>query len=490
MDFAELSSMIIRSLVNNCGKLQSVEVEIELTPGLPQMHFLGLADQGIKESIYRIRCAIRKQGFKYPRSHQILVNLRPAHFKKNSRGLELAVAAGLLAKTGQIAWPKMVSLVYGELSLGGEVTEPEDLKLFQPAAGEVCLTGSFNSEEGKTAGTQTKFVVSNLRGLKAPQYVPAQVENHKWQRPREYSAFEWSEEQARWLQIMAVGGHHSLLAGASGIGKTTLAKTLNSLLPPPESKWAGEYKTYFDLPSWRPLAEPHHTISTQGLLGGGVPLVAGEITRAHGGILILDELLEFDPATLEALREPIEEGLIRLRKRNIRETFPAQFQLVATTNLCPCGDWVPGKKRNCHYSKAKCLSTFRRVTGPFLDRFQILYFVKKAKNMSSGSDSMRSQEILAKLEGIFEFQKGQYRVDLNSRRAENHLEVSSNLIKLHGLEEVSPRRRISTLRVARTLADLEYQEVIRSHHIEEARLWTIFPFQALKQGSPSAGPFD
>jgi magnesium chelatase family protein len=487
--------MIIRSLVNHGGKLQTVEVEIELTPGLPQMHFLGLADQGIKESIFRIRCAIRKQGFKYPRTQQILVNLRPGHFKKNSRGLELAVAAGLLAKTGQIAWPKVGSggistdeqqaeelLVYGELSLSGEVTEPEDLSLYQPRPGELCLTGAPGSSAGKLAGSKHRFVVSNLRELGAPQYVPAQVEPLLWQRPDDYSSFQWSQEQGRWLQLMAAGGHHGLIAGPSGLGKTTLAKTLSSLLAEPEPPWILEYKEYFDLPSWRPLVEPHHTMSPQGLLGGGVPLTPGEITRAHGGILILDELLEFDSAALEALREPIEEGKIRLRKRNMRALFPAQFQLVATTNLCPCGEWVPGSQRHCHYSKAQCLSTIRRVTGPFLDRFQVIYFMKKNKLARPGSDSMSTNEILLKLESVYEFQKSQYRVDTNSRRQEIHLAVSESQLRLHGLDEVSPRRRQSTLRVARTLADLEYHEEIRSHHLEEARLWAILPFQRLKQG--------
>ncbi len=279
---------------------------------------------------------------------------------------------------------------------------------------------------------------------------------------------------------MAAGGHHGLMAGASGIGKSTLAKALSSLLPEPTETWANEYQKHFSLPSWLPQIEPHHTISSQGLLGGGVPMNPGEITRAHGGVLILDELLEFNPSSLEALREPMEEGVIRLRKRNVCACYPAEFQLVATTNLCPCGEWIPGKKRHCHYSKIQCLSNLRRVTGPFLDRFQIVALVgKKTVN----EPKVSTQQLLKQLEPVYAFQQSQYRVGSNSRQPESAIAIPDGLASMHGLNELSPRRRLSTLRVARTIADLEFQEELRSHHLEEARRWSILPFQAIKQGS-------
>ena len=251
----------------------------------------------------------------------------------------------------------------------------------------------------------------------------------------------------------------------------------------PELELQNQYQNYFETQSWRPLIEPHHTISSQGILGGGVPLVPGEISRAHGGILIMDELLEYDPAVLESLREPLEEGVIRLRKNNRREQFPAKFQLVATTNLCRCGDWTPGKSRNCHYSMIQCLSTVRKATGPFLDRFQILYFLKDRPKNVLDTQTKKTQDILLHLLKVYEFQKTQFRCESNSRRPESKLGTSEGLIKLHGLDELTSRRRISTLRVARSLADLEFQEEIRSHHIEESRLWSVTPFQLLKQGS-------
>lgn len=467
--------MIIQSLVSVDGRLKPVEVEIALAPGLPQMHFLGLADQGIKESILRIKSAIRQQGFEYPKAQQIIVNLRPNHFRKSSRGLELAVATGILLKTKQIEVPLALKelTVYGELSLSGEVHEPEDLDQFVPLQSEsLCLTGPGGSHD-----LLHKYTIQSLRNLQQPQYQAKKESENFWKRPEMNMEFLWSSPQARLLQLMAVGRHHTLMAGPSGLGKTTLAQSIKSLLPEPNLSWMTEYLRYFPKRDWWPEVSPHHTISHQGLLGGGAPIRPGELSRAHGGILILDELLEFDPLAVEALREPMQEGAISLVKRQNRARFPAQVQFVATTNLCPCGQWIPQNPRDCYFSQQKCLSTLRKLSGPFLDRFQILHFVKKEDPQVTGA------QIFEKVMGVFEFQKTQFRPKWNAMLSEKEILLPENLFRVHGLEELTPRRRIATLRVARSLADLDFSDEIRSPHLEEARSeWSVVPFQKLKQG--------
>lgn len=484
--------MKIQSLIRENDRLVPVDVELSFVPGLPQIQFLGLPDQAIKESIHRIKSAIRLQGFEFPKAQQILVNLRPAHLKKSSRGLELAVALGILWETDQAPKPTEKSvLVYGELSLNGEVFEPDDLtEDFDVLSEETVWTGSgsLNKTENNAPFSRARLLV--LQDLRSPEILPSTPREYKTQRPDFGLNLQFPERQAEILKLSALGEHSLLLAGPAGSGKSTIAKTLHSLLQQPSQADLHEIvrnnKEFgSEILSWRPLVHPHHSTTPLGLIGGGAPPFKGEITRAHKGILVLDELLEFQTRAQEALREPMEEFRIRIRRGRFVEDHPAETLVIATTNLCPCGDWVPQSKVICGRSLKKCQSYMERLSGPLVDRFQIIFFTQKRESgaVVSGDD------ILKELEGVRLFRKEMSEVDprfskVSSRWSWEDLTrdlPSFYLNELFPRELASRRRDLATLRVARTYADLENREKMGPHHVEKALKITFLPFEALKR---------
>ncbi|MFS4461172.1 ATP-binding protein [Bdellovibrio sp. HCB2-146] len=482
--------MKIQSLIRDHHNLVPVEVELSFVPGLPQIQFLGLPDQGIKESIHRIKSALRAQGFEFPKAQQILVNLRPSHLKKSSRGLELAVALGILWETQQIPVPESADplLVYGELSLGGEVYEPEDLlEEFDPSASVTVWTGA--GFGGKAPFHRA--VIRTLQDTREPHILPASDREIPIERPTYGLDLNFPLRQAKLLEVVALGEHSVLLAGPAGSGKSTIAKTLTTLLSSPSqddmkqirnmNKGAGEKEL-----RWRPLVQPHHSTTPLGLIGGGVPPFKGEITRAHKGVLVLDELLEFQPRAQEALREPMEEFKIRIRRGRYFDEYPAETLAVATTNLCPCGDWVPGVKVICGRSLKRCGSYGERLSGPLVDRFQISFFTQKRE---STGGTVSGQEILRKLEGARVFREERALSDDRYKKptARWTLEELVRDVPSFYMNELFPkelpsrRRDLATLRVARTLADLDQSVTLEMAHVEEALKWTYLPFESLKR---------
>ena len=480
--------MKIQSLIREHDRLIPVDVEVTFLPGLPTVQFLGLPDQVIKESIHRIKSAIRSQGFEFPKAQQVLVNLRPNHLKKSSRGIELAVAAAILWNTDQIPLPQEEDvLLYGELGLKGEVFEPEDLGRDFEADKELqILTG----QGGEGNVPFHRAVIKELQNLRDPEVVPAAVREFEIVRPVYGLELEFPERQGKLLELAALGEHSVLLAGPAGSGKSTLAKTLTSLLARPTQ---GDLRTIFknskasteEPPRWRPVVQPHHTTSPLGLVGGGVPPYKGEITRAHKGVLILDELLEFHPKAQEALREPMEESCIRLRRGRFVDEYPAEAFVISTTNLCPCGDWVPNTNVMCGRSLKKCQSYTERLSGPLVDRFQLVFFTQKRETGAR----IKGSDILAKLEEVRVFREERALVDPRYQKLacrwsleELYQGLSSFYREQLFPKELSSRRReLSTLRVARSLADLEMKVDLQSEHIEQALKWTYLPFEALKR---------
>lgn len=482
--------MKIQSLIRENDRLVPVDVELSFVPGLPQIQFLGLPDQAIKESIHRIKSAIRFQGFDFPKAQQILVNLRPAHLKKSSRGLELAVALGILWETDQAPKPKENSvLVYGELSLGGDVFEPDDLNEdFDISSEQVVWTGAESGAEKRAPFNRARLRL--LQDLKSPEIVPAFPREYKLQRPSFGLDFQFPERQAEMLKLIALGEHSLLLAGPVGSGKSTIAKTLCSLLHEPSQEDLHEIvRNNKDFESeildWRPMVHPHHSTTPLGLIGGGVPPCKGEVARAHKGILVLDELLEFHSRAQEALREPMEEFRIRIRRGRFVEDHPAETLVIATTNLCPCGDWVPQAKVICGRSLKKCQSYMERLSGPLVDRFQIIFFTQKREL----GPTVLGKDILNELEEVRRFRKDIAVKDprflkVSSRWTWEELArdlPSFYLKELFPRELASRRRDLATLRVARTFADLEKLEKMEPRHVEKALKITFLPFEALKR---------
>ncbi len=458
-----------------------VEVELSLIPGLPQVQFTGLPDVAIKESIMRIKSAIRAQGFEWPKTRQVIINLRPSHLKKSSQGLELAMACALLWKTGQLKLPADMSspfYVYGELSLDGTVSVPEDWESLPPQK-EGILTGQTN----KTNYLCPLFQVSNLRELESPTFVSARPLNEILKKPSLPHIY-FSERAAHILAVTAAGEHPLLLAGEAGSGKSTLSEHLPYLLPPPSlsefqiarSVWSRMKQEL----TWRPFVNPHHSTTPLSMIGGGYPLFFGEITKAHGGVLFMDEYLEFHPRVQEALREPVEKGQICISRRGQSESFPARFLLVAATNLCPCGDLVPGKAAQCSYSLRRCFSHLERLNGPMLDRFDILAFSTQWKK---GKLSILLEDIYKKVVKAYEFRQKRKQDKVNACLSLQELEssLSSFLRKTQYISGVSSKRRKkAVLKVARTLADLDEEREIKAQHIEQAKELSLIPFMQMK----------
>ncbi|MBX3032601.1 MAG: ATP-binding protein [Bdellovibrionaceae bacterium] len=473
--------MILQSLIREHDRLVPAEVEVLLLPGLPHIHLLGLPDQVIKESLHRVRSALRSQGFEWPKARQVLVNIRPVDRRKSSRGLEFAIAAGLLWETGQKPPPLQQKglYVYGELSLSGEVIEPEDLATdFLPEDGDLVMTGSGTAQRGFS-----RLRVRQLADLDRPELHPMEAPMFEIRRPPEGLRRSFTAVEARALSIAALGGHHWLLAGASGGGKTTLARALWSLLDPPN---AMDQKTGRLQEGWRPWVAPHHSASALSLVGGGMPPRPGEISRADGGILFLDELLEFSPAVQEALREPVERGVIRLSRGHHSQIFPAALQLVATTNLCPCGRWAPGVKVDCGRSLRRCASVLERISGPFFDRFDFLTFATGRRQVRDHS----GEDLLLRLEAARAFRANRPSRGKPGMSPDDEVRALWEDVEEPWRSEFrksnlfhSERRRLSTLRVARSLADLDASPTIRGRHWEEALEWTLKNFERLRTAS-------
>lgn len=447
--------MKLKSLIENAQRLEVAEVEIEFIPGIPQIHFLGLPDRLIKESFYRIKSALKSSGYEFPLTSQMVVNIKPQHLRKSSRGLELAVALGILLKSGQIESDRLNSewIIYGELGLDGEVYEPSDL-----AGGAVGLSEErVLTGQGKAA-RGLLYRLKNLREMEITREECAAIPV----RPTEGLERFYSEDEAEFLFLTVSSGLHALLAGDSGAGKSTLAFSLPSFLPEPEEGAAG----------WRPLIAPHPSLTSAAFLGGGERLYAGEMERAQGGVLLLDEFLQYDAGLLEALRGPMNGEPLRLaRGGGVREVNP-DFQVVATTNLCPCGKWTPLKTRmSCRFSRLRCTRYLERLSGPVLDRFGLLFFTSAAQT----ARKIPGVVVLERLERL--------------RKAGDAGGKGSGLSESY-YRSLSSRRRNYLERAARVYAQerriaqgsgLGATEVALEDY-SRAERWVITPFEQLERG--------
>jgi magnesium chelatase family protein len=468
--------MKLNSYYEENGKLLPLEVEVEVWPGLPDIHFLGGADQHLKESAKRIKSAIRSQGFEFRPNLQVLVNLRPSYLKKSSRGLELAVAIGYLIESGQLNIDNALlkSKFYGELSLKGDVSAPENLGSQYLGQDQKLVTGPLCFPV-----TFPSYSLSQLQDILTPP--PLLLPNHPgfhWAPPDPILNLEVPMDWGRKLGILSLGRHSVLMAGASGSGKTTSAKILHALMPYPNGKIQEELlKQLPELPTeqtiWLPFINPHHTIPLNSMIGGGSEAHGGELARSHRGTLLLDEFFEFSAHVLESLREPLESKILRVSRGKIVRTFPLDTHVVATTNLCPCGEWVPGRgaKPGCRFSLQKCRSYSSRVTGPLLDRFEVLIFTSHHK---IGSELVKVSTIRNKLEELRKLSQQ----DTNQQALSNHPWLMDDAL----FQNLSERRKAATIRLARSIALWDSgSPAVKAHHIEQAAEHTIRSFQKMKQ---------
>ncbi len=452
--------MILKTLIEHQNQLVKAEVEIEMIPGVPQIHFLGLPDRVIKESFFRIKSALKSTGFKFPVSSQVIVNIRPTSLKKSSTGLELAVALGILHLTGQkqFADDFTKAIIYGELQLDGGVIEPDNLKLYKPKMdGETIVTGLSKKET-----SHNNYEIIRWEKLNEDLYFETKIKKENYQRPKIGLDSTYNTNEAELLFLMSVTRKHALLAGQAGAGKSYLAQRLVSFLNP---------KSNDEIP----VLAPHHSLTPAAFLGGGASMYSGEIEKVSDGVLILDELLEFDHKILESLREPMTGQVLRIARAGAVKEIQPSFQVIATTNFCPCGKWIPQnlKMLTCRFSVQKCKGYLNKLSGPLVDRFSLIYFFKT----KSGDRNINSDQILQRIK-LYQDQKN--KINTNQTEELKRLKADTYFEKFYG--ELSGRRQEALVQIALIYAIEARHEIIQIDDLKKSEKWTIQGFLDLEKG--------
>ncbi len=480
-----------------------VEVEVDTANGLPSFTVVGLADKAVQESRERVQAAIRNAGFHFPQK-RITVNLAPAALRKEGPAYDLPIALGVLAAAGQIP-PEAFqgALVVGELSLDGDVrhvrgvlpmaalARAQDYRaLLVPEADsrEAALVPGVNVIPVRTLAQ----LVNHLSGAEPipPTTVKPEIHAEPIFVPTDLREIKGQEHAKRALEVAAAGGHNVVMTGPPGAGKTLLARALPSILPGLTIDEALDvtrvYSVADQLPAGTPLIQhrpfrsPHHTVSHAGLVGGGNVPRPGEISLAHRGVLFLDELPEFDARTLEVMRQPLEDHVVTISRARGTLTFPANFQLVAAMNPCPCG-WWGDATHECTCSPAMVTRYQKRISGPLLDRIDIHLEVPRVaydkltdQRLGESSEAVRGRVETARERQRARFAASDLRCNADMRPADvrQHcqLDEAGNALIRAAMAQLglSARAFHRVLKLARTIADLAGSGAIQPAHVAEA----------------------
>lgn len=482
-----------------------IDVEVDITPALPSFTIVGLPDAAVRESIERVRAAIKNCGFEFP-SRRITINLAPADVRKEGPSFDLPIAVGILAATGQIDIESIQNcIVIGELSLDGAVRGVSGVLPIALNARDAkidnILVPAHNVKEAAIVQEINVYPVNTLTEvvnlLNEPEHMlPAIFDIKEFEALEEpaydadFADVKGQETTKRALEISAAGGHNLIMIGPPGSGKTMLARRIPSILPPLSMEEALEVTKLYSvcgllssneaLITRRAFRSPHHTISNAGLTGGGTYPRPGEVSLAHHGVLFLDEFPEFKRDVLEVMRQPLEDGCVTIARAQASLTYPAQFMLVAAMNPCPCG-YYNDHIKSCTCTPQMISRYLQRISGPLLDRIDIHVEVPRLKqselmSKSSGESSASIRARVCKAREIqlarFSGSKIYCNAKMNTRQMRLFCKLTSDAEVM--LKDAIERLRLSAraydriLKLSRTIADLASSDVVRVEHIAEA----------------------
>ncbi len=481
-----------------------VEVEVDISPGLPKYDTVGLPDAAVKESRERVRAAIVNTGFEFP-AGRVTVNLSPADIRKEGSAFDLPIALGILRATGALRAGRMEEFLFlGELSLDGRVKPVKGALPMAALSRERGFPGMvLPAENGAEAAVMEGLrvfpvstlpqVVGFLRGeleIEPGEHIAERFLSEGGLGELDFDEIKGQHHAKRALEVAAAGGHNLLMIGPPGAGKSMLAKRLPTVLPPLSLEEAIETSKVWSvlglldsgraLLSERPFRSPHHTISDAGLIGGGHIPMPGEVSLAHNGVLFLDELPEFKKNVLEVLRQPMEDGRVTIARAQASISFPARFMLAAAMNPCPCG-YFADSQRPCSCTPSKIKNYRSRVSGPLLDRIDIQVEVPRVKwqELSEESRGESSAAVSGRVRRARAIQRERFKgtrifcnAHMSGRQVKRYCQLDDASRRL--LEMAVERLGLSAraynriLKMARTIADLASEAQLSPAHVSEA----------------------